>query len=250
MQDKKVIKYEIKESILCSQILALFQENYPDYPFDITGNYIEDLLYLYFSLKGKKHDDELNNILNSYNFNYQMSIHNAIYYLLGKRKELEGVNINPVLWPGVDDIKNSHKGYELDTKLGLIKVRKAQPLFSKTSSAKVFRKQLMGECHERTLDFLRENTDYQAVLSYMPNFFLGGHYHSYLEKDGCILDIASNAFYDDQDSIKKIFNGEVIEKVSYKKVMDDFDRLKKRVTNIPDKQKLLTLSLYYDIKRS
>lgn len=107
----------------------------------------------------------------------------------------------------------------------------------------------MGQCHDRTWDFLKENPDYQAVLAYMLNFFLGGHYHAYLEKDGNVLDIAANAFYDNPDSIEKIFNGEIIKKVTYKQAIDDFERVKRKMPGVQNSQKLLTLSLYYDIKQ-
>lgn len=248
MQDEKVTEYEIKENLLALEILHLFQEKNPDYSFNLTGNYLNDLLYLYFSLKDNGEDDRLNTFMDSFNFNYHMAIHNAIYYLLGKPSELSDVKIDPLLWAGVYEINKDGNEYQLNTKLGLIKVMKARPLFSKTSSNKIFRKQLMGQCHERTMDFLKENPDYQAVLAYMPNFFLGGHYHSYLEKDGCILDIASNAFYNDFESIQKIFNGRIIKKVSYKQAIDKFEQLKQIMPDIPNKQKLLTLSLYYDMK--
>lgn len=94
-----------------------------------------------------------------------------------------------------------------------------------------------------------ENNDYQAVLSYMPNFFYGGHYHAYLKKDGNVLDIALNAFYTSKESIDKILCGKVIAELTYKQVQKKFKAIKNIVPNVDSKQKLLTLALYYDRKK-
>lgn len=141
MEHKRIIKYNFLENELAGKILNLFHEKHPDYSFSIMGNYIEDLLYLYISLKENHQEQILDEILDSYNFNYAMSIHNSIYYLLGKPSELVECNVDPKAWPGVNEIQKYGHNYELDTKIGLIKVTKARPLFNKTTSAKVFRKQ-------------------------------------------------------------------------------------------------------------
>ena len=106
----------------------------------------------------------------------------------------------------------------------------------------------MGQCYERTYDFLKKNRDYKAVLAYMPHFFCGGNYHAYLEKDSEVLDIASNAFYSSKESIDKIFCGEIIAKLSYSQVQEKFNIIRKTTPEINSKQKLLTLALYYDRK--
>ena len=176
-----------------------------------------------------------------------MSIHNAIYYLLATERECAD-SVNPASWPGINDIKMLESKYILDTVLGNIEVFKASKLFSDSLSYHIFNKELMGQCYERTYDFLRENRDYQAVLAYMPNFFFGGNYHAYLEKDGRVLDIASNAFYSSKESIDKIFCGEVIAKLTWKQVQQKFEQIKNTTSNISSRQKLLTLTLYYDNK--
>ena len=138
--------------------------------------------------------------------------------------------------------------YILDTVLGDIEVFKASKLFSNSSSYHIFNKDLMGQCYERSYDFLKENRDYKAVLAYMPNFFYGGNYHAYLEKDEQVLDIASNAFYSSKESIDKIFCGETIAKLTWKQVQQKFEQIKSTTPNINSRQKLLTLTLYYDNK--
>ena len=154
-----------------------------------------------------------------------MSIHNAIYYLLATEKERFD-KIDPMLWPGVKSIKKSESKYILETILGTIEVYQASKMFMDSPSSIIFNKTLMGQCYARTYDFLKENNDYKAVLQYMPNFFYGGHYHAYLEKNKQVLDIASNAFYSSKDSINKILCGEVLAKLTYKQVRQKFREIK------------------------
>lgn len=242
-------KSNYKNNVIAEKVLSEYLDKIEksDISYRITGNFIEDLIYNYFLIKGTKNEKEFNEILNSYNFNYSMSIHNAIYYLLATEREYVD-NINPLLWPGVKEINKCDSKYILNTVLGKIEVYKASEFFANSSYYHIFNKKLMGECYERTYDFLRENKDYQAVLSYMPDFFEGGNYHAYLKKDGQVLDIASNAIYFSKDSIDKIFCGETIAELSWKQVQKKFNVIKNTTPMISSKQKLLTLTLYYDMK--
>ncbi len=216
-------------------------------PYPITKNFSESLLYNYFYLKGTEYEKGFIELLNLYNFNYSMSIHNSIYYLLATNKEHVDY-IDPLKWPGIFDINKYNSKYVLKSILGEIEVYKASEHFSNTNSEYIFDKKLMGECYERTYDFIKENQDYQVILAYMPNFFCGGNYHVYLEKKNHILDIASNALYFSKESSDKIFKGTEIEKLSYSQIEKKFGLIKRRIPRINDKQKLLTLTLYYDHK--
>ena len=84
----------------------------------------------------------------------------------------------------------------------------------------------------------------------MPNFFYGGHYHAYLKNSDSILDIASNAIYYSKDSSSKILCGDIIAELSYKQAVNKYNNLKSVEPKLPSKNKLLTLGLYYDIKKS
>lgn len=242
------IKPEQKNNSIAEEFISKFLKmTYKDELLYQTGNHIEDLLYEYFSLKGTEIEKVFLDLLNSYNFNYSMSIHNAIYYLLATDREYVNT-IDPLLWPGINDIKRDGPKYILNTILGTIEVYKASEMLSDSKSYHIFKKNLMGQCYERTYDFLRENNDYRAVLSYMPNFFYGGHYHAYLEKNNEVLDIASNALYYSEQSINKILCGEILAKLTYKQVKQKFNVIKNTIPNINTKNKLLTLALYYDKK--
>lgn len=214
-----------------------------------TGDYVEDLLYEYFAVKGTDDEKILKELMEYYKFNYSMSIHNAIYYLLSNDKEVSK-SIDPLSWPGILDIKVDGSKYILYTILGNIEVYKASEILKDSKSYYIFMKELMGQCYQRSYEFLKENGDYRAILSYMPNFFYGGHYHAYLKNTDSILDIASNAIYYDSEFSDKILCGDIIAELSYKQVVNKFDTLRNVEPKLPSKNKLLTLGLYYDIKKA
>lgn len=68
-----------------------------------SGSSMDALLYEYFKIKGTEKEIIFQNLLDSYNFNYSMSIHNSIYYLLATQREFTD-KIDPLAWPGVYDI--------------------------------------------------------------------------------------------------------------------------------------------------
>lgn len=241
----RVIRPNLKNEQIAKRVLLELSKK--DLPYPIIEEFSESLLYNYFYLKGTEYEMEFNELLNLYNFNYSMSIHNAIYFLLATENEHVDC-IDPLKWPGVHEIHMVDSKYVLKTIMGKIEVYKASEQFQSTNSKYIFDKKLMGKCYERTYDFVKENRDYQVLLSYMPNFFYGGSYHAYLEKDNQVLDIASNALYSSKESISKIFRGEEIARLSYPQIEKKFSYIKKRIPRIKDKQKLLILTLYYDKK--
>lgn len=238
-------KPNLKNDLIAKKLLLKL--GVKNLPYPAIGDFSESLLYNYFYLKGTEYENKFNELLNLYHFNYSMSIHNAIYYLLATDDERVD-SINPGNWPGIQEINKIDSKYNLNTVLGEIEVFKASEQYSNTHSSYIFERQLMGKCYERTYDFVKENQDYQAVLAYMPNFFCGGNYHAYLKKDNQVLDIASNALYVSEKSIDKIFNGEEIVELSYSQIEKKFRLLKHRIPKISNNSKLLTLALYYDHK--
>ncbi len=134
----------------------------------------------------------------------------------------------------------------LETILGTIEVYKASDVLSKSKSIHIFDKPLNGQCYKKTYDFIKENHDYRAVLSYLPNFFYRGHYHAYLEKGSTILDIAANALYTSSNSANKILRGETLARLSYQQIKQKHKVLKMHAKELDSQQKLLNLALYYD----
>jgi len=216
-----------------------------------TGNYIEDLLENYFLFKNTSVGESLEKIMKQYNFNYTNSIHNAIYYLLGREWDLVGRNTNPTLWPGITQILAIGPNYRLDTNLGIIKVSKASDIFKNTDSSYIFDRELMMRCYSRSYEFIEKNRDqYKVVLSYLPNFFRGGHYHAYLENDSSILDIAANSIYLNKEEAKNVLTGNVICKISYDEVEERYKDIEREIPDINNlnSSRLHTLALYYDYK--
>lgn len=208
-------------------------------------NPLRSLLYNYFYLKKKGKHQVLEEVLNNYKINYKSSIHNAIYDLLDSKKEHRAT-----LWPGVISKEDNGLLYRLETNLGTIRVYKASEIFKNTKSAYIFKRDLIECCHARSFDFLSENRDYKAVLSYNENLFVGGYFHSYLEKDDITLDIASNALYTSREDKEKVLKGEVLAKLTYDEVMIKFMKLLEEIPNLdPDDDKLQVLALYYGKKK-
>lgn len=255
--DQREFREKYADNIDCataSKVLIDFIETCSNDSYIDTGNYIEDMFENYFLLRGTPDGKLLENIMKQYHFDYSMSIHNAIYYLLGQEWELRTRNTDPLLWPGVSQISVTGSDYQLNTNLGTIKVSRASDLFKNTSSSYIFDRELMGRCYDRSYDFIEANKDkYKVVLSYMPNmpnFFEGGHYHAYLENDSSILDIAANSFYRSKEDAKSILCGEIITKLNYWEVEDRYSAIEREIPDLEflNSSKLHTLALYYDCK--
>jgi len=222
-----------------------------------TGSPDVDILYIYYQVKDTEDEKILLDLLYKYDFEFSSSIHNAMYYMLVKKTEFSDLffsqvfgitneSLSPKMWPGVIDFINDGSYYEVKTNLGQIKVYKANEIIS----SPIFDKMLMNQCYERTYEFLKENKDYNAVISLMPDFFEGEHYHAYLEKNGHILDIASNAYYEDQKSIDTIFCGEELARLSYEEVEDEYLKLKRIYPNLSERSKLHSLAVHYDYNKN
>ena len=108
----------------------------------------------------------------------------------------------------------------------------------------------MNCCFARSLDFLYENRDYKAVLSYNNNIFVGGYFHAYLEKDDITLDIAGNALYKSREDKDKVLKGEVLAKLTYDEALDEFAKVLEEIPDLDsDDDKLQVLALYYGKKK-
>ncbi len=212
-----------------------FYHKYDDNP-------LNSLLYNYFYLKKDHKHLVLEKILNEYGFNYISSIHNAIYHLLeGDEKAL--------LWPGIEDFSIFDGIYKLKTNKGIIMVRRASDFFKNSKTSYIFEKPLKGWCFARSFDFIKENKDYKAVLSYDNNLFVGGHYHAYLENNEKTLDIASNALYMSKEEARKVLQGKIIKSLSYEEIITSFNKLLYEIPDLScDDDKLQVLALYYGNK--
>lgn len=237
---------EIAQSKIAFRIIKEFSLKCKTNDIIYSGSALLDILYNYFEVKGTEDEKNLLDLLYKYDFEFSSSIHNAIYYLLGKENELEELRVNPLYWPGMISYTRNGSHYTAKTNLGEISVYRANEIID----SPVFERILMNHCYERTYEFLKENKDYKAVISLMPYFLEGENYHTYLAKDNDILDIASNAYYEDKKSIDTIFCGEELARLSYEEVEDEYLKLKRTYPNLSEKCKLHSLAVYYDYNKN
>lgn len=207
---------------------------------------VELLLYQYLKMKQENNEELLETIMKKHNFNYASAIRNAFYYLLSNPQDLIDFSINPMIWPGMKNVNRHKNFYIVETELGRIEVSKATPRFVKSNSKYIFKKPLMHKCFARTYDFVKENKNSYAILSKQPNFLYGYDYHAYVEVDGDILDIASNAYYEGNEFADKILIGEKMARLSFDEIREELDSLDKK--ELEKYEKLYILSAYHDIK--
>lgn len=235
------ISYKDMNNLVAQYILDECKELLP-FNVCVEGT-MEKLLLTYFFLKKENRHHKLDKILCNYNINYTSVIHNAIYDLLED-------NPRTILWPFVSSVKKSDSLYTLDTSRGTINVYKASDIFKNSEYSYIFERPLKGNCFARSLDFLKANRDYKAVLSYDSNLFSGGHFHAYLENGEETLDIASNALYSSKIEKDKVLTGEIIKKVTYDEVIDFFNKILEEIPSLSkDDDKLQVLALYYGKKK-
>lgn len=192
--------YEFKEEVMreadkkvVEQVLMYIKHLAIRYnlPYKELSNKLQDnFIYNYVELS-KYQKDDIKLALKQNNCNYHALLNECIY---------EALDVNPIInieeVPFVNKVTKSDI-ITLETTIGTVKVGKASEYFKDAKTSYIFNKKLVNECFDRTLEFVRENEEYDAVVSYVPNIFVGGHYHAYAKKDDIIIDASSNAIYFD-----------------------------------------------------
>lgn len=206
-RDEVMGEYEFKEEKMSElnktvvrDVLMYFKAYSLHYslPYKEFSSVVDTFLHNYIELsKYQKGDIALE--LKQKKCNYQSLLNEYIYDFLSTNPKF---NIEDVPFVSNVSIDNN---IILKTDFGTIKLRKASDYFKDTKLGFIFNKKLVHECFDRTLEFIQINEDFEAVVSYVPNVFVGGHYHAYAKKDDIIVDCASNAIYFDG-------TGELVEK--------------------------------------
>lgn len=160
-------------------------------PYKELSKLQDTFLYNYVELS-KYQKDDINLALKQKNCNYHALLNECIYEVLGTNPLIKLEDV-----PFINKVTNNSNKMILETAVGTIRIGKASEYFKDTKSPYIFNKKLAGECFDRTLEFVRENEEYDAVVSYVPNIFVGGHYHAYAKCGDTIVDPASNAIYFD-----------------------------------------------------
>ncbi len=192
--------YEFREEVMANankqvveQVLMHFKylAKFNNLPYKELSNFVETFLYNYVELS-KYQKDDIRLVLKQRNCNYYALLNECIYDVLGASPLIKMEDV-----PFVNKVINKNNKIILETEIGTIRVSKASEYFKNTKSSYIFDKKLVGECFDRTLEFVKENEEYDAVVSYIPNIFVGGHFHAYAKCNDTIVDSASNAIYFD-----------------------------------------------------
>ena len=192
--------YEFKEEVMrkadkqvLEQVLMYFKHLAIRYnlPYKELTKPQDTFIYNYVELS-KYQKDEVSLLLKQKNCNQQALLNECIYEALSSNPL---INIKDV--PLINKATNDKDKMILETTFGTIRLGKASEYFKDTKSSYIFNKKLTGECFDRTLEFVKENEEYDAIVSYVPNIFVGGHYHAYAKCNDTIVDSASNAIYFD-----------------------------------------------------
>lgn len=190
--------YEFKEEVMreadkqvLEQVLMYFKHLAIRYnlPYKELTKLQDTFIYNYVELS-KYQKDEVSLLLKQKNCNQQALLDECIYEALSSNPL---INIEDV--PLINKATNDRDKMILETTVGTIRLGKASEYFKDTKSSYIFNKKLTGECFDRTLEFVRENEEYDAIVSYVPNIFVGGHYHAYAKCGDTIVDSASNTIY-------------------------------------------------------
>ena len=192
--------YEFKEEVMrkddkrvANQVLMYFKHLAIHYnlPYKELSSFAETFIYNYVELS-KYQKDDIKLVLKQKKCKQQALLNECIYDALSSNPL---INIEDI--PLINKVTNDKDKMILETTIGTIRLGKASEYFKDTKSSYIVNKKLAGECFDRTLEFVRENEEYDAVVSYVPNIFVGGHYHAYAKCGDTIVDPASNAIYFD-----------------------------------------------------
>lgn len=214
-------------------------------------NGANSVIRLYNAISDPFQKEVLEKLLDAHSYNFAYSLHNTVF--LSTMREEDKINyVNRFIdYPGIERIEKSDTQYKIESKLGSVIVTRADSVFKGTKSEKIFEKDLIGNCYARTYDFLKLNKKhYKAVVAYLPNAFVGGHYHAYLESKAHVLDISGNAIYSHDDA-KVIMQGEILLKLSLKELEKAYVALRREITSLEKNvdNKLHVLALEHDFKR-
>lgn len=202
--------------------------------FEETRNFIDRFFDNYLILYEHIPND-ISLLLQQKGFKEKSALHEMLYRFLENEDQDELIKL-----PMVNNIKQEDNKYIIDTSIGKISLAKASDYFANTNSQYIFKKTLTGMCFDRTTEFINENPEYQAIVSYLPNVFIGGHYHAYAKKDDTIVDPACNAiFFNNTGEI--IEQGQILYQTTKEELIkepDEYDYPKLLVAALKNSKKI------------
>lgn len=213
---------------------------------------LNSIVALYNSLTDSFKKEVLERLLDKYNYNYSYSLHNSSFLATMRDCDKPKYLTKSLYYPGIEQIVSQDNQVFIESKIGNVTITKADSIFKGTKSEQIFTKELIGKCYARTYDFLKLNRKhYKAVVSYLPNAFVGGHYHAYLESKAHILDIAGNAVFSHEDA-KVIIQGETLLRLSLEELEKKYIALRREIPSLAKDTdlKLHILALEHDFKNA
>lgn len=211
-----------------------FMARYYGIPFEEQEQKLDTILENYHFFVEAGYQSDLDLLLKQKGVKKVSLLHESLYYFFDQ-EEKQYEDENALLRkPEVLRVEKKDS-YIIETRIGTIKVKNAKKHFGRELS--LFEKPLIGECFDRTLEFVKEKKDYKAVVSHLPNPFSGEHIHAYAKKEdeGILVDPACNAIFYDH-------TGDIIEKgnILFEQKYEEMDFNKTTDTEIP---KLLQLAI-------
>ena len=240
----------MRKQITFEKATAILDEMKIKYKSRMSAVDAEDFLleqYANYVKLGKR--VQFDELLQKYQFDFHMAIRVAIYDLLCKPEERVPFAIGATYYPGILNIENDTNMFTIHTILGDIHVNQANEFFGQKNFSYIFKKELVGRCHIRTFEFVKENQkSYQAVILSSPDYFGGQVYHVYAEGKDDVVDLAANAYYPNKDEASIPLSGEVLAKLSYEEILEEFNKIPESysfLTKDYGKNKILGLTKYY-----
>lgn len=202
---------------------------------------------IFYKLKG--------NIWDTFLMNYQNLCNHGLEKDIRLFMKSNGAKETAFLYEYLlSDINNLNHVSELNEQTGEISLEvenkklllaKADTYFENTEIAGIFKKKLQKECFDRTLELVSIIKDSEAIVSYLPNLFVGGYYHAYLKcKNGILIDPASNLVMLN-DEAKQLLKGDIVFSLNNEQIIESLEQLKTvEQIELYERPKLLQLALF------
>lgn len=220
----------------------------------MNKNKLREVLQYFYILCKRKNIEyySSNNLWDSFFVNYNnlvnLGLYDDIRLFLKQQKANEMAFIYEYLHyrNNYSELKNKNI---IELRGKILKFHDAHEYLKNTNLAPIFSQKLVGECFDRTLDIVSILDESQAVVSYLPNLFVGGFYHGYVRcPDGTLIDPSCNLVIEDEET-KELLNGSEIISMTKEEIEATIEEMA-LINGIEDydRPQLLKIALYKEYK--
>lgn len=226
----------------------------------MNRNKMNDMLKYFFYLCKKNHTSYFqgNGLWNTFVVNYDSLVRKGLQNDIDFYMKANGFQEDAFIYELLHDRNSNQNIHDLIVKKDNyssitlynkeIQFMDADQYFENTGLRDFFITQkLKEECFDRSLDLLSYIPGSKAVISYLPNIFVGGYYHAYIScVNGILVDPASNLVLLNQEA-KNLLKGQVVFSISKEELHDQLELLN-TVNGMSeyDRPQLLKLALFYE----